>query len=911
MKPTLSTATAAAALAVAAIGTGSALQTASRAPVAAAPAAGHAPSSRQSASLVGTVNVAQVAAHPNTAVAKGIRYSVELDHHDITAAVRPKTALGGSTAPASTVEGGGGNADGFNGINILEMEHAGTGKYAGSQFGLEPPDQALCVGNGYVMEGVNTAWRIYSKTGAPLVPAVPLTQFFQILPAGGTGSASFVSDPRCEYDADTGRFFAVILEADEANGASQLPFTRSHTYFAVSKTGDPTGEWSIYSVDVTDDGQSGTPLHTSCPCIDDQPLMGMDKYGFYLSGNQFSDSEIFPVGVPGQVFTVLGTLPDYRNGQAQVYAMSKKALVSGTMPSVLRFDTGDGTAYPLPAQDQGKSPMSVWSSLQPASSPPGDQSAPAPGGVEYLMSSMDFQDTGDNRIAVWALTNTASLDGASSNVTLQNDVITTLNAADTYTGPYYGVDQKKGVHPLGDSCGCPEEQLNANDDRMNKTEFTNGLLWGGVNTSLPAIDSSASDQKADPRAGTMYFVVKPGIGADGKLTATMQRDGYVQVAGDNVLFPSFAVSPRGPVAMFFTVTGLDYFPSAGWTRLDGLAPGAAPVVHISGPGTAPEDGFTGYPTGNQVGVPVDTPDSNGVARWGDYSYAAVDEQGCLWGADEYIPNEARDTSAGDWGTFITRVVTPGCTEPAFVTTLNINPCGPAFTDAAGDEQELGGTAAPITQPGTAPQMDITAGNISVSPDGNTVTTTLTIKNLSTAPADNGQGNDYFFDWNFDAITYETHVFVDGVTGAVTYEDSANGTTRSDGPADTGSLVTGDNGKVIVNVPASAVGSPKVGDVLLGPNASTREKQAQKFDFLYDTAGPDHDVLVGAKCGTVTASQSGAGSLGGSAPVAPAISLPNTSGTSPAAGIASTAGVVLLLGVRAAARRRSRRRRVAA
>jgi hypothetical protein len=916
MKISLSTATAVAALAVAAVGT-----TASRdaQPLAAAtPAMGHAPSSHQQANLVGTVNVAGLATGPRTTSAQGIRYSIELDHHDVSAALRPTAALGGANAPGAKVVSGGGNASGFNGINILEMEGAGTGQYAGTQFGLEPPDQALCVGNGYVMEGVNTAWRIYSQSGAPLIPAVPLTQFFKITPAGGATGASFVSDPRCEYDPQSGRFFALMLEADEASGGTQIPFTRSHSYFAVSKTGDPTGDWWIYSIDVTDDGQQGTPMHSSCPCIDDQPLMGLDKYGFYLSGNQFSDSEIFPVAVPGQVYQVLGTLPDYRNGQAQVYAMSKQSLLKGTMPDVLRFDTGDGTAYPIPAQDQGKSPLSIWSSLQPASPPPGDRSPAVPGGAEYLMSQLDFQGNGDNRIAIWALTNTASLDTASPKVTLQNDIITTLSAADTYKGPFFGVDQKVGPHPLGDQCGCPEEQIAANDDRMNKPMYTNGILWAGLNTELPPAGSSG--QAADKRAGIMYFAVKPGIGADGKLTASMQREGYVQVPGNNALFPSIAASARGPVAMFFSISGMDYFPSAAWTRLDGLQAGQSPEVHISGPGTAPEDGFTGYPTGNQLGVPVDTPDGSGVARWGDYTYAAVDEHGCLWGSSEYIPNEARDASAGNWGTFITRVASTGCSEPAFVHKLNVNVCGPAFTDPAGDEDELGGTADPVTSPGQTPQLDILAGDVRVSSDRKTVTTTLTLKDLSTAAPAGGQGNDYFVSWYFDGVTYRTHAFVDAVTGALTVEDSANGTTRTAGPADTGSLVTGPNGKVIVNVPASAVGNPQVGDQLLGPSAETREAEGQvngvvsTLDFLYDSAGPKYDVLVGARCTGVNSvvtgmsgpiNQPGSGSNNGGHA---GIGLPNTAADSGRSlSVASAAGVALLLGVRAAARRRRRTR----
>ena len=37
----------------------------------------------------------------------------------------------------------------------------------GNQFSSEPPDQALCVGPRYVLEGVNTVMRVYDKSGAP------------------------------------------------------------------------------------------------------------------------------------------------------------------------------------------------------------------------------------------------------------------------------------------------------------------------------------------------------------------------------------------------------------------------------------------------------------------------------------------------------------------------------------------------------------------------------------------------------------------------------------------------------------------------------------------------------------------------------------------------------------------------
>jgi hypothetical protein len=67
-------------------------------------------------------------------------------------------------------------------------------------------------------------------------------------------------------------------------------------------------------------------------------------------------------------------------------------------------------------------------------------------------------------------------------------------------------------------------------------------------------------------------------------------------------------------------------------------------VHIAAAGTAPEDGFTGYPS---LGGDV-------AARWGDYSAAVADEHGNLWFATEFIPAASR-TLLANWGTFIGKI----------------------------------------------------------------------------------------------------------------------------------------------------------------------------------------------------------------------------------------------------------------
>ena len=121
------------------------------------------------------------------------------------------------------------------------------------------------------------------------------------------------------------------------------------------------------------------PNNPGCPCFGDQPLLGADKYGIYITTNEFS------------------TLGDEFNG-AQVYAISKSALFGGT----LKYQAFHGAPIPL-----AEGPAY---SLQPATSPTAASWNTTNNGTEYMLSALDFDATTDNRIAVWALTNTKSLD---------------------------------------------------------------------------------------------------------------------------------------------------------------------------------------------------------------------------------------------------------------------------------------------------------------------------------------------------------------------------------------------------------------------------------------------------------------------------------------------------------------------
>jgi hypothetical protein len=507
-------------------------------------------------------------------------------------------------APSGNAVAAGSSAFGFNGLSHLDQRLAGTGIYNGTQFSLEPPDQALCVGNGFVLESVNTALAVYNPSGQMLQGPVALNQFFGLAPeiirSNPPVYGDFTSDPKCYYDPDTNRWFLTLLQIDvQPSTGDFLP--HSSVLIAVSQSGNPTGGWNRFKLDTTNDGTNGTPNHAGCPCLGDQPLIGADQYGFYISTNEFP---LFTAGFNG----------------AQVYAMSKTALAAGTLPPVAMFGSmplAEGPSY----------------SLQPATVPPGGSYETRAGGTEYFLSALDFNATLDNRIAVWALSNTSSLNSGTPNVKLQNVVID----SEVYGQPP-DAQQRPGPLPLAAALtkNMGKDQklsfIAGNDDRMNQVVFAGGKLWSGVNTVVKTPNGPT-------RVGIAYFIVSPSISNNGVLTAQMAKQGYVAVNQNNVMYPSIGVNAQGKGAMVFTLVGPDYYPSAAYVLID--AANGAGDVHIAGAGTEPEDGFTGYQDGR-------------TSRWGDYSAAVADATGNIWMATEYIPGGPR-TSLANWGTHVSRV----------------------------------------------------------------------------------------------------------------------------------------------------------------------------------------------------------------------------------------------------------------
>ncbi len=483
------------------------------------------------------------------------------------------------------------SATSFLGLTHYDQRNANNG----NQYSIEPPSPDIAAANGYVLAGVNNAIQVYSTSGTPLLPVTLSTnELFGVEPAidRNTGiNGPYPTDMRVFYDHDIDRWF--VLQRAQDYDIWGFPLNSSHLYLAVSQTGDPTAAYNVYTMDTTNAQRPG------CPCFSDFPQIGADRYGIYISSDEYD--------------TVFGQAAD-----VSILAISKAALGSGAItPVVQEFVIPRTTGY------EG--------SVKPAITPPKASYFLASGGLEYFVST-NSRSYSDSNFAVWALTNTASLD---TNPNLM--LIETIVPAMSYTYPDVAT-QRPGPLPYGSSLFPPGQLAlidGGRDSRVLSLVYSGAKLW--VTLSTQGVD----DQGKSVVAGG-YAILSPTY-RGGIVSTRVLSQGYLVVNNNHVLRPAVAVTPQGRGAVVFTLVGPDYYPSGAFVPIDASATGT--TAEVAGQGAFPEDGFTGYTGFGGVGV----------ARWGDYSSAVTTSDGSIWMVGQYIPAVPRTASA-NWGTRIIRYV---------------------------------------------------------------------------------------------------------------------------------------------------------------------------------------------------------------------------------------------------------------
>lgn len=566
-----------------------------------------------------------------------------------------------------------GGATGVKGLNAVD-----SATHTANIFkDVEPPDQGLCVGNGYAVQGNNIGEILVFNTALHRRSSPISMDSIMGLSSRHWSSGG---DPSCEYDQSNGGhwFFTEIVSASsEGDGG---PFTgcfsgvpnECYEGIAVSQGSNPLGPYYVYYLNANyNPGEPGYPQ-----LLNDFAKISVTRDAFLLFYDEFPLNPTSNPGLGGGAF----------NG-AQQFAFDKNALESGRSVRLANgspnpnFNVARENMGLLPTPDgtcAGSAGVDCWVAVIPAQPADSGQFDNHYGGSGFMMGALDFKSflglptPGDNRMAVWDWTGLDALNsshcGSCAKIAFGGQLFTTDPYYDpeNNVGEGYIAPQKAGPIPLGEECGaaglsvgdhppasCPENGINTNGDFMTQAAQAQDQLWGGMNTEVNQLFNSGPEI----HAGAIYWVVSI-ASFDTSRQFTMTHQGYVTAAHEDIEFPAMAAEGtggNGKAIMAFTLngnggpTGADsggFYPSTAYGRLTATSSGLiGSTINIADLGQSPQDGFSEY-----QGYPGQT-----RPRWGDYGWA------------NFLPGSNRLYFSNEY------IQYPNCTGKAF--TLTIGTCG--------------------------------------------------------------------------------------------------------------------------------------------------------------------------------------------------------------------------------------------
>lgn len=471
--------------------------------------------------------------------------------------------------------------------------------------GCNPPDMAVAASTQWVFQGVNTSFEVLDTHGhvQPGWPVNAQTFFGVPNPPGNCDPAGpFLSDPRAFYDPSTGRFWAAVLQVENAFGvAPGCPFQSSY-YLAVSQTSDPRGSWNVYQFEMS--------LGTTNAA--DYTMIGFGPDAVYFSANMFNNA---------------GTAYEY----AEIFEANKALMQAGSGGFTAAGFTslavsGPGGAY-------------LADTVQPAltlnSHGSGETFVDTINGLDPVTGNQCFSAADACRgLAVWRLGNPVGHDSGGAPPTLTGQYV-----SDTL--PYY--------YPPSASQPSCAQCIDTLDVRISATPVVrDGTLYAAWDTGIdngsgtvPAIEyAQVNVRQNGPNQDTQ------GHGGQGDNAA---RTSYYYFDGDvGVSFPAVMPDDNGNVVMLYERMGSTINPETRVVATDN--------ARFTGPGRLLQAGAAPYRPG-VCGTAV-LP----VCRWGDFSASSTDGHGGIWLAGEYAngnvgPSSDPNFSSRNWGTWISKVST--------------------------------------------------------------------------------------------------------------------------------------------------------------------------------------------------------------------------------------------------------------
>jgi hypothetical protein len=459
--------------------------------------------------------------------------------------------------------------------------------------GCNPPDMALAAGPTFVLQGVNTQWAVYDTAGN-LQSGWPVSaqNFFGVPNVPNNCDAAhdnqpFLSDPRALYDPVDGRYWAAMLQVENALGvAAGCPFT-SVFWVAVSQTGDPNGKWNVYEFNTSLDGQFAN----------DYTQIGVNGQGFYVSANMFGPS----TGLNGGFY-------------AELFEANKAQMEQGATnftPAAFYDMLGFG-----PGTNKFGSPF-LADTVQPTLNI--DSSA---GAAETFVDTIDGPDLNNGHLCGFA---GGGMNQACSGLVtwkMSNPIAHDSGGpAPTLTGSYVATSPFLLAPPQTQpSCAQCVDSL---DLRITGTPvIRNGVLYATWDTAIK--------NNTQLVAGIEWAQVN--------LSAGEATTGYYNFQGDgSATFGAVMPDAHGNMTMVFDHMSSTTFPEIRYITK------AAGAANFTGPGLLLKAGESSYRP-ELCGTPA-LP----VCRWGDYEATSFDGAGHLWFASQYANLYAGRTTPPQFG----------------------------------------------------------------------------------------------------------------------------------------------------------------------------------------------------------------------------------------------------------------------
>lgn len=172
-----------------------------------------------------------------------------------------------------------------------------------------PPDSHGAVGKDNVVTATNDFIIVHAKNGGAVLSKVTFEAFFNI---------EGISDPYMQYDPYLDRYWVSGISTENTN----------KVYIAVSKTGDPAGDWYR---------QSFKPVSTDGALLLDHPYLGLDNRLLVVSGRKFPGASSFT-----------GTV---------LFCFNKASLAAG---DAIDFGTNAQTIEKTPTDGDAPCPVTVY-----------------------------------------------------------------------------------------------------------------------------------------------------------------------------------------------------------------------------------------------------------------------------------------------------------------------------------------------------------------------------------------------------------------------------------------------------------------------------------------------------------------------------------------------------------------------